>query len=79
MIKFLPQFFRYISMCFLYAVYPQISFNLDVPDLNRENYKIWNERILLQLGSMDIDDAIRKDEPVITKPENSDQVVLHEH
>ena len=28
---------------------------------------------------MDIDYAIRKDEPVITEPDNSDQVELHEH
>ena len=28
---------------------------------------------------MDINYAIRKDEPVITEPENSDQVELHEH
>uniref|UniRef100_A0A2N9E1N9 Retrovirus-related Pol polyprotein from transposon TNT 1-94 n=1 Tax=Fagus sylvatica TaxID=28930 RepID=A0A2N9E1N9_FAGSY len=35
----------------------------DIPDLKGDNYKIWKERILLHLGWMDIDYAIRKDEP----------------
>ena len=39
----------------------------DIPKLNGENYKIWKERILLQLGCMDIDYAIRKYEPPINK------------
>lgn len=37
--------------------------NCDIPDLTGDNYKIWKERILLQLGWMDMDYAIRKDEP----------------
>ncbi|XP_056159000.1 uncharacterized protein LOC130134961 [Syzygium oleosum] len=39
------------------------EFKSDVPILNGENYKVWKESILLQLGCMDIDYAIRKDEP----------------
>lgn len=39
------------------------EFKCDVPMLNGENYKVWKELILLQLGCMDIDYAIRKDEP----------------
>ncbi|KAK4492737.1 hypothetical protein RD792_000056 [Penstemon davidsonii] len=35
----------------------------DVPELNGDNYKIWKESILLQLEWVDIDYAIRKDEP----------------
>ncbi|KAL5811917.1 hypothetical protein ACOSQ3_026867 [Xanthoceras sorbifolium] len=35
----------------------------DIPELKDDNYKIWNERILLHLRWMDIDYAIRKDEP----------------
>uniref|UniRef100_A0A2N9GEG7 Retrovirus-related Pol polyprotein from transposon TNT 1-94 n=1 Tax=Fagus sylvatica TaxID=28930 RepID=A0A2N9GEG7_FAGSY len=35
----------------------------DIPELKGDNYKIWKERVLLHLGWMDIDYAIRKDEP----------------
>ncbi|KAG8369445.1 hypothetical protein BUALT_Bualt14G0014500 [Buddleja alternifolia] len=35
----------------------------EIPELNGDNYKVWKERILLHLGWMDIDYAIRKDEP----------------
>ncbi|KAK9151199.1 hypothetical protein Syun_009508 [Stephania yunnanensis] len=35
----------------------------EIPTLNGENYRVWKERILLHLGVMDIDFAIRKDEP----------------
>ena len=43
----------------------------DISELNGENYKIWKERILLHLGCMDIDYAIRKDEPPIKKNQHS--------
>ena len=36
----------------------------DIPELKGENYKMWKERILLHLGWMDIDFAIRHDEPL---------------
>ena len=55
-----------ISMIIWYAVSQPMNFSefkFDVPILNGENYKVWNESILLQLGWMDIDYAIRKDEP----------------
>ncbi|XP_039165457.1 uncharacterized protein LOC120291789 [Eucalyptus grandis] len=39
------------------------EFKFDVPILNGENYKVWKESILLQLGWMDIDYVIRKDKP----------------
>jgi hypothetical protein len=35
----------------------------DILELKGDNYKIWKERVLLHLGWMDIDYAIRKDEP----------------
>ena len=35
----------------------------DIPELRGDNYKVWKERILLHLGWMDIDYAIRKEEP----------------
>ncbi|KAH6822123.1 hypothetical protein C2S53_014061 [Perilla frutescens var. hirtella] len=51
----------------------------DVPELNRDNYKIWRERILLYLGWMDIDYAIRKDEPpAITENSIPDEVDIYE-
>uniref|UniRef100_A0A0R0HJ36 Fatty acyl-CoA reductase n=1 Tax=Glycine max TaxID=3847 RepID=A0A0R0HJ36_SOYBN len=43
----------------------------DVPKLKGDNYKIWKERILLQLGWMDIDYAIWKDEPPAITDESS--------
>ena len=36
---------------------------LKIPELKGNNYKVWRERVLLQLGCMDIEYAIRKDEP----------------
>ncbi|XP_022880919.1 uncharacterized protein LOC111398221 [Olea europaea var. sylvestris] len=51
----------------------------DVPELKGDNYKAWKERILLHLGWMDIDYAIRKDEPPkITETSIPDQVDLYE-
>ena len=50
----------------------------DIPELRGDNYKIWKERILLHLGWMDIDYAIRKDEPVITPTSTLDEIALYE-
>jgi hypothetical protein len=51
----------------------------DIPELSGDNYKIWKERILLHLGWMDIDYAIRKDEPAgITEASTPDEVDLYE-
>ncbi|XP_039141224.1 uncharacterized protein LOC120278509 [Dioscorea cayenensis subsp. rotundata] len=36
-----------------------------VPMLRSDNYKTWKELIFLQLGCMDFDYAIRKDEPLV--------------
>ncbi|XP_056683854.1 uncharacterized protein [Spinacia oleracea] len=44
----------------------------DIPELKGDNYKVWRDRVLLQLGWMDIDYAIRKDEPT------ADEVDLYE-
>ena len=50
-----------------------------IPELTGDNYKIWRERILLHLGWMDIDYAIRKDEPPgITATSTPDEVDLYE-
>ena len=37
--------------------------HLDIQEFRGDNYKIWKERILLHLGYMGIDYAIRKSEP----------------
>ena len=36
------------------------DFKCDIPELRGDNYKVWKERVLLHLGWMDIDYAIRK-------------------
>ncbi|KAL0415523.1 UNVERIFIED_CONTAM: hypothetical protein Slati_3384200 [Sesamum latifolium] len=51
----------------------------DIPGLRGDNYKVWKERILLHLGWMDIDYAIRKTEPApITETSQPDEVDLYE-
>ncbi|KAL0429751.1 UNVERIFIED_CONTAM: Retrovirus-related Pol polyprotein from transposon TNT 1-94 [Sesamum radiatum] len=51
----------------------------DIPELRGDNYKVWKERILLHLGWMDIDYAIRKTEPApITETSQPDEVDLYE-
>ncbi|KAL3631660.1 hypothetical protein CASFOL_024644 [Castilleja foliolosa] len=63
------------------SIYPgSVSeINSDIPELKGDNYKVWRERVLLQLGWMDIDYAIRKDEPSsITEASSPDKVDLYE-
>ncbi|XP_074306409.1 uncharacterized protein LOC141641653 [Silene latifolia] len=51
----------------------------DIPELNGDNYKVWKERMLLQLGWLDIDYAIRKDEPPkVTKESTKEAIDLYE-
>ena len=53
--------------------------HLDIPELRGDNYKIWKERILLHLGYMDIDYAIRKSEPPeVTEESTPTEVALYE-
>ena len=61
------------------AVLPSISdIHCEVPELKGDNFKLWNERVLLQLGCMDIDYAIRKDKPPkITDTNTPDQILLY--
>ena len=65
-----------------FAASQTISFSniqCDVSELKGDNYKIWKERILLQLGWMDIYYAIRKDEPpAITDESSPADVALYE-
>nr|KYP40525.1 hypothetical protein KK1_038124 [Cajanus cajan] len=50
-----------------------------IPELKGENYKVWKERVLLHLGWMDIDYAIRKPKPpAITETNTPDTVDLYE-
>lgn len=51
---------------------------VDIPELNGDNYKIWKERVLLHLGCMDIDYAIRKDKPIITATSTTEEKALYE-
>lgn len=68
-------------ICFVYyAVLPPVNISdINVPELNGDNYKAWKELILLQLGCMDIDYAIRKDEPpAVTETSTPAEVSLYE-
>ncbi|RVW18326.1 Retrovirus-related Pol polyprotein from transposon TNT 1-94 [Vitis vinifera] len=62
------------------GVLPSISdIRCEVPELRGDNFKIWKERILLQLGCMDIDYAIRKDEPhKIIDTSTLEEILLYE-
>ncbi|RVW64274.1 Retrovirus-related Pol polyprotein from transposon TNT 1-94 [Vitis vinifera] len=59
---------------------PSISdMRCEVPELRGDNFMIWKERILLQLGCMNIDYAIRKDEPhKITDTSTPEEILLYE-
>ena len=50
----------------------------DISALKGDNYKVWNERILLHLGFMDIDYAIKKDKPTITDTSTITEKALYE-
>ncbi|RVW18931.1 hypothetical protein CK203_102500 [Vitis vinifera] len=50
----------------------------DIPELKGDNYKVWKERILLHLGCMDIDYAIRKDKPTIIGTNTTAEKALYE-
>ena len=55
------------------------DFKCDIPELRGYNYKVWKERVLLHLGWMDIDYAIRKEEPnPITKTSTAKAVCLYD-
>ena len=43
-----------------------------------DNYKVWNEIILLHLGCMDIDYDIRKDKPTIIDTNTTTEKALYE-
>ena len=52
----------------------------NVLELMGESYKIWKERVLLQLGYSNIDYAIRKDEsPIVINASSANDIALYEH
>ena len=67
---------------FIYTAIQHVNFSnirCDIFELKGDNYKVWKERILLHLGWMDIDYAIRKDEPpAVTKTNNANNIALYE-
>ncbi|WKA08973.1 hypothetical protein VitviT2T_026653 [Vitis vinifera] len=75
-----PNSCPYVDEAFSCQVLPSISdIRCEVPELRGDNFKIWKERILLQLGCMDIDYAIRKDEPhKITNTSTPEEILLYE-
>ena len=61
------------------ALEPVNLSDINVPELKGDNYKIWKEKVLLYLGWMDIDYAIRKDEPpAVTDTSTSAEIALYE-
>ncbi|RVX07084.1 hypothetical protein CK203_030565 [Vitis vinifera] len=50
----------------------------DIPEFKGNNYKVSKKRILLHLGCMDIDYAIRKDKPTITDTNTTTEKALYE-
>ena len=64
-----------------YAVMQLANFSnikCDIPELKGDDYKVWKERILLHLGCMDIDYAIRKDKPTIIDTSTTAEKALYE-
>ena len=65
-----------------FAVIQPMNFSdmkCDIPRLRGDNYKVWKEWILLHLGWMDIDYAIKRDEPPpINESSLLDEIDLHE-
>ena len=56
------------NVCMNFAIkqFASISnIKCDIPKLKGDNYKVWREKILFHLGWMDIDYAIRKNEPLV--------------
>ena len=56
---------------FIYAAFQPVNYfdiRCDILELKDDNYKVWKERILLHLGCMDIDYAIRKTNHKLLKP-----------
>ena len=65
-----------VSFVIYFAVQSTSIPNFDsfrIPSLNGDNYADWKEKILLTLGCMDLDLALRVDEPMVPM-ESSTQI-----
>ncbi|KAF7844933.1 Retrovirus-related Pol polyprotein from transposon TNT 1-94 [Senna tora] len=61
------------------ALQPLNISDFQVPELDGDNYRLWKQKIILQLGWMDVDYAIRKDEPpALTDTSNKSEIDLYE-
>ena len=78
----LPQYLiiEHVDLTFAVIQPANISdFKCDIPELRGDNYKVWKERVLLHLGWMDIDYAIRKEEPdPITETNTAESICLYD-
>ena len=54
------------------------DFKCGIPKLRGDNYKLWKERVLLHLRWMDIDYAIRKEEPNLIETSTVEDISLYE-
>lgn len=65
---------------YIFAVMQCVNFSdsYDIYQLDGENYKIWEERVIFHLGCSNIDHAIRKDEPHIVEIFTQTEIVLHD-
>ncbi|XP_012836331.1 PREDICTED: uncharacterized protein LOC105956967 [Erythranthe guttata] len=51
----------------------------EIPSLSGDNYKIWKEKVLLHLGCIDLDYALRKEEPpMLTNTNTKAETTLYE-
>ncbi|KAF7812099.1 Retrovirus-related Pol polyprotein from transposon TNT 1-94 [Senna tora] len=61
------------------ALQPLNISDFQVLELDGDNYRLWKEKIILQLGWMDVDYAIRKDEPpALIDTSNKSEIDLYE-
>nr|CAN77003.1 hypothetical protein VITISV_028505 [Vitis vinifera] len=77
-----PNHVRITTPCFVHVPVMQpanfSNIKCDIPELKGDNYKVWKERIILHLGCMDIDCAIRKDKPTIIDTGTTVEKALYE-
>ena len=70
-----------MNMYVLFTTIPLATYSdlkIDISELSSDNLKTWIERILFQLECIDIDYAIRKEEPTtLTNASTPTQVVLY--
>ena len=65
-------------ICAAFQLANYFDIRCDTLELKGDNYKVWKKMILVHLGCMDIDYAIRKDELQITETSSTAELALHE-